>query len=302
MTSDATRSNAAWRQGAPVMMAAGAAILIWGATPMVTRIAVLAIDPMAVGILRTVLAALIAVPLALAFRLPLPHGRGEWTLLAISAVGGFIVFPILFSVGVRQTSASHAALIIAAAPLITGVIGGGVERRRPSVSWWLGAALALAGEVVLIAFRVGIGGGDASIAGDLMVLAANVGSASGYVAGAQLARRITTASTTFWGIGLGGLILLPVLPVTLGPWAWSGAGLGGWSAMAYLALGATILGYVCWYWALQRGGIVRIGTMQFLQPVIALALAVLVLGEELSVKLGMAALLIVAGVALAQRK
>ncbi|MGE5202783.1 MAG: EamA family transporter, partial [Acidobacteriota bacterium] len=68
-----------------------------------------------------------------------------------------------------------------------------------------------------------------------------------------------------------------------------------------LALGSTILGYVCWYWALQRGGIARIGATQFAQPVIALLLAVTVLGEPLTLPLALAALLVVAGVAIAQR-
>jgi len=158
------------------------------------------------------------------------------------------------------------------------------------------------GEVVLIALRAGDGGSEASIAGDLMVVLANVGSASGYVAGAKLARDITTWGTTFWGIVLGGLFLLPIMPTVLGPAAWHDAGLLGWSAIAYLALGATILAYVCWYWALQQGGIARIGTTQFLQPLVALVLAVLVLREQVTLQLAIAGLLIVAGVALAQRR
>jgi drug/metabolite transporter (DMT)-like permease len=140
------------------------------------------------------------------------------------------------------------------------------------------------------------------LGGDLLVLLACIAAAAGYVAGARLSRTITTWATTFWGIGLGGLILLPLAALRLGPQAWSGAGALGWSAVVYLAPGATITGYICWYWALQRGGIARIGATQFAQPVIALGFAVTVLREPLAVPLILAALLIVAGVALAQRR
>ena len=92
------------------------------------------------------------------------------------------------------------------------------------------------------------------------------------------------------------------MPTMLGPAAWAGAGAVGWGAIGYLALGSTILGYICWYWALQRGGIARVGATQFMQPVIALLLAVLVLGEPVTVPLVFAALLVVAGVTLAQRR
>ncbi|HUK10909.1 MAG TPA: DMT family transporter [Stellaceae bacterium] len=298
---DEVAAQAKSRWSGFVHAAAGSAILIWGATPLATRIAVLAIDPLAVGVLRTLLAALLVLPLALALRLRYPHNGRQWLLLTISAIGGFVIFPLLFGLGVRWTSTSHAALIVAAAPLFTAIIGAVVERRRLSPGWWLGAALAMAGEAVLIVFRAG-GSSEASVAGDLMVLLANLGSASGYVAGARLARDITTWGTTFWGIVVGALCLLPIVPFTLGPAAWHDAGLPAWGAVAYLALGATILGYVCWYWALRQGGIARIGTMQFLQPLVALVLAMLVLHEEVTPPLAFAGMLIVAGVAQAQRR
>ena len=288
-------------EAALIFGAAAIAMLLWGSTPLVTRVAVLEIEPTAVGMLRTVLASLLAVPLVLLLRLPRPRGGREWGLLLVSSLGGFVLFPLLFSMGVRETSASHAALILAVSPLITGVIAAVTERRMPKQAWWLGVALAFLGELALIAFRAGVPGGEASLLGDLLVLAACAASGTGYVAGARLAARISTWGATFWGIGLGGLILLPLVPLRLGSSAWAGAGLLGWGAIAYLALGSTILGYICWYWALQRGGIARIGATQFTQPVIALLLAVAVLGEPLTLPLALAALLVVAGVAIAQR-
>jgi drug/metabolite transporter (DMT)-like permease len=302
MASETTSERARASEAALVWCAAAAALLIWGATPMVTRVAVLAIEPTAVGILRTMLAAALALPLAAGLRLARPEGAGEWGQLLVSALGGFVLFPVLFGLGVRHTSASHAALVLAVSPLFTGLIAAAVERRAPSRTWWLGAGLAFTGEIALVASRAGVGEVDASLGGDLLVLVACIAAAAGYVAGARLSRRITAWATTFWGIGLGGAILLPLAVLRLGPEAWSGAGPLGWSAVVYLALGATITGYVCWYWALQRGGIARIGATQFAQPVIALGFAVAVLREPLTPPLAFAALLIVAGVALAQRR
>jgi drug/metabolite transporter (DMT)-like permease len=304
MTSETETAGekASTSEAALVWCAAAAALLIWGATPMVTRVAVLEIEPSAVGILRTLLAAALALPLAAALRLARPRGAREWGQLAVSALGGFVLFPVLFGLGVRYTSASHAALVLAVSPLFTGLIAGVVERRMPSPTWWVGASLAFAGEAALVSFRADIAASDASLGGDLLVLVACIAAAAGYVAGARLSRKITTWATTFWGIGLGGVILLPLAVLRLGPHAWSNASALGWSAVIYLALGATIAGYICWYWALQRGGIARIGATQFAQPVIALGFAVAVLREPLTPPLMLAALLIVAGVALAQRR
>jgi drug/metabolite transporter (DMT)-like permease len=53
-----------------------------------------------------------------------------------------------------------------------------------------------------------------------------------------------------------------------------------WVAIAYLAIGVTIVGYVLWYWSLGQGGIARIALLQFLQPVSGVILATILLGEH----------------------
>ncbi|MDF2765548.1 MAG: O-acetylserine/cysteine export protein, partial [Rhodospirillales bacterium] len=88
-----------------------AAVVLWGGSPIATRFAVLGIDPLAVGILRTLLAALLALPIALLLRLRLPQDGRGWTLMLAAALGSYVLFPILFSIGVRHTTASHAALV-----------------------------------------------------------------------------------------------------------------------------------------------------------------------------------------------
>jgi drug/metabolite transporter (DMT)-like permease len=75
----------------------------------------------------------------------------------------------------------------------------------------------------------------------------------------------------------------------------------GWLAVAYLALGSSILGYITWYWALARGGIARIAVLQFAQPVATLVLAALILDEPLRLPLALAGAGIILGIAIAQR-
>ena len=69
-----------------------------------------------------------------------------------------------------------------------------------------------------------------------------------------------------------------------------------------LAAGSTVLAFAAWYWALSRGGITRIGALQFLQPIVTLACAVALLSEPLTPRILVATLLILAGVALTQRR
>ena len=54
-----------------------------------------------------------------------------------------------------------------------------------------------------------------------------------------------------------------------------------------------------WYWALGRGGIARVGLIQFLQPVSGVILAALLLHEQISLTFVLASALVLFGVWLA---
>lgn len=294
------------------ILTALAVMVLWGGTPVVTKLAVREIDPVVVGIMRTVLGGLAALPLVLFLGIAPPRGR-LWLPLALSGFCGFIAFPLLFSVGQRMTSAMHGGLILAMLPILTGLYAAVVERRRPAGRWWIGCAIAFAGEVLLITGRApgGTGQPEASLLGDLLILVASLFASMGYVAGARLAQaQYASLGTTLWGISAASIVVGPILPFasTAGS---EGAWLLGllpaasplaWGAVAFIAWITSILGYVGWYWALAKGGIARIGTIQFLQPLSGLVLAFFLLGERPTVILAGATILILGGVVIAWRR
>ncbi len=251
--------------------------------------------------LRTIVAGVLAVPLLAQLRQPFPRAPTPRRLLAVSAAAGFVIFPVVYTVGQERTSGLHGVMILAALPIFTGTYASLVARRRPARAWIVGSAVALAGEVVLIGAR-GSGGGDATLVGDLIVLSAALVVSAGYVAGAMLPPRgVSSAAATYWGVGLGALVLSPL---ALGLFAADGApkaGPAAWGAVLFLAVVTSIVGYVGWYWALDRGGIQRIATLQFLQPLSGFLLAIVILGDRVTIASAIGGAAILAGVMIAQR-
>ncbi|MDC0166894.1 EamA family transporter, partial [Gammaproteobacteria bacterium] len=155
------------------------------------------------------------------------------------------------------------------------------DRKQPSAAWWIGCTIAMTGEVLLIFGQDFDSATGASISGDLLVLSSNVFASLGYVAGGRLERNGYPAmGTTFYGVSLYALVLLPLLFIVEPGTPMLEVPTGIWIAIAYLAIGVTIVGYVLWYWALGRGGIARIALLQFLQPVSGVILAAILLGED----------------------
>jgi drug/metabolite transporter (DMT)-like permease len=249
-----------------------------------------------------VLAGIVAVPLIAGSGLRPPSSRRSRLLLAVSAVAGFVFFPVVYTLGQERTSAMHGVGILAGLPVFTGLYAACVARRWPGRWWLVGCALALVGEAVIIAIRSSGSGGDASLVGDLLVLAAALVVSLGYVAGALLVPRgFSSAATTYWGVVLGAVVLAPL---GVGLFLVDGvphADASAWGAVVFLAVVTSIVGYVGWYWALAHGGITRIAPLQFLQPLSGLALAAIVLDERLTWPLAVGAAAVIGGVTIARR-
>lgn len=299
------RTDAAPAASYPVAAAAAAALTLalWSGTAIANKIAVGHMDAMTAGLLRSLFAGLIAAGIASAARFPLPKTRRQWVLLLVSGIFSFALWPGFLSLGIGRTTANHAALIMAMIPVFTGLIAAGVDRKIPSAAWWIGVAVALAGTVLLILWKNGAAsGGEATVAGDLIILAGVGICAAGYVAGGKLSAQIGTWSTTFWGLAAAVGFLLPAVILLAPRTDWSAVGLAGWGGIAYMTFCSSIIGYACWFWALGRGGIARIGALQFAQPVLTLVFAVIILGEAITLPLLAAGAIILVGVAIAQRQ
>jgi len=290
-----------------VILAALAAVILWGASPVAAKVAVGDLSALTVALLRTFLGGALAVPVALALRIPLPATQRLKIILLLSGFCGFVAFPIPFTIGLKLTSANHASMILAALPITTGAIAMLWDRRRPTRIWILGGLIALVGEAVLIGGRQSAGSvNQASLAGDALVLLSNFAASLGYVAGGRLQQAgYPSTGTTFWGAA--GMAVL-LAPAVIALWLFgdlapelAAASTRSWIAIFYLAIVSTILGYVLWYWALGKGGIARVGLIQFLQPVSGVILAALLLGEQISLSFLAASALVLFGVWLAIR-
>ncbi|WNJ98975.1 DMT family transporter [Thalassospiraceae bacterium LMO-JJ14] len=275
------------------------AVLSWGITPALTAFQVSEIPALQAGLMRSVLAVPAAVAFIFFLRLRLPADKATWSWLLLAGFAAFCGFPILFTLGVSRTATSHAALILACMPVVSGAMAAMLDRRMPRRGWFAGATLAMAGETILITSRDSTG--VATLGGDLLCIAAAVISGSGYVAGSRATAKIGTWSTTFWGVAIAGLAQVPLLIWLSHDFAWGGLTYVGWGSTLYLVMFATVLAYAAWYWALNHGSVVRIAPVQFAQPVVSLVFAVLLLSEAITLPIVFSTALILGGIVLASR-
>ncbi|MGR3767040.1 DMT family transporter [Pseudooceanicola nanhaiensis] len=282
------RTTAGWGSGL-------LGVIIFSGSLPATRVAVGGFTPLFLTSTRAVIAAVLATLLLLLLRQRRP-AIGDVLPLVIVAAGVVVGFPLLTALALQHVTAAHSIVFIGLLPLMTAIFAvlRGGERPRPA--FWL---FSVAGAAVVAGFALAQDGA-ASLAGDLLMIAAIVLCGLGYAEGAALSRRLGGWQVISWAL----VFALPVMAAIAAvswPASFADVAAPAWAGLAYVSVFSMLVGFVFWYRGLALGGVAGVGQLQLLQPFFGLALAGLLLGEPVAWTMIGASVLVVACVAGARR-
>jgi len=252
-------------------------VLIFSLTLPVTRVAVASLDPLIVGLGRSLVAGCLAVPILYLTK----QRRPTWSQvksLSLVVIGVVIGFPLLMSWAMKRVPSSHGAVVLGLLPLATAMAGVLRTHERPSPAFWIASTT---GSLSVVIYSLVTGGGGFHPA-DLALLASVVMAAMGYAEGARLTRQMGGG----WQVICWALVLAaPFLVVPVG-FAIQHHGLDAppmaWLAFAYVSLFSAFIGFFAWYRGLSTGGVARVGQIQLLQPFLTMGFAAVFMGETLT--------------------
>ncbi|MEV8518955.1 DMT family transporter [Dyella marensis] len=251
-------------------------VAIFAGSLPATRAAVADFDPTFLTCARATIAALLALAFLLLLRQPRPKAA-DVPSLALTALGVVIGFPLLTALALRHVTSAHSIIFVGLLPLCTAVFAvlRGGERPRPA--FWLFSAL---GSAFVVGYAL-MGGVEASLQGDLLMLSAIVVCGLGYAEGARLSRTLGGWQVISWALVLSLPVMLLVTVLTM-PASLSHARMPAWIGLGYVSLFSMLIGFVFWYRGLAQGGIAAVGQLQLFQPFMGLGLAALLLHEKVS--------------------
>jgi drug/metabolite transporter (DMT)-like permease len=288
-------SSAAWSRERLGLLLGFVGMAIFGGTLPATRIAVSAIDPIALTAARTAIAGLCSLALLIVLRRP-PPPRRLWFSLAVAMLCISVMFPLLMALAVQTVDASHGGVVLGILPIATAFVAVLITHERPKPLFWIAS---IVGAALVIAFALRQGGGTLS-AGDLLLLAAVAVSAIGYAFSGRLTADMPGWEVISWVLVMALPISLPAAVFTL-PADLGDIPLKPWLALLYVALFSQWIGFFAWNAGLAIGGIARVSQVQLLQPFITFALAALFNGETITPQIVLFASAVVATVAISTR-
>ena len=96
-------------------------VAIFGGTLPATRLAVSAIDPIALTAMRAAIAGLCSLVLLVVLRRPIPP-RALWPQLVIAMLCVSVFFPLLMAFGMQTVDASHGGVVLGVLPIATALV------------------------------------------------------------------------------------------------------------------------------------------------------------------------------------
>jgi drug/metabolite transporter (DMT)-like permease len=276
--------------------------LIWSAHSIVGRLAVGQIGPMTLTCLRWAVA---LIPILIAARPSLrqdwPALRARWVYLAVMGAAGYTVFVALFYVAAHRTTALNLSIIQGAIPALV-LIGA-----RIFLGVRFTALQALGALVTMLGVGVIAAQGDprrlATLAfnsGDVMMVVAAVLYA-GYTIGLRQRPHVSGVSMLAAMAVAAFITSLPLVvwEIMSGGFVWPTW--GGLLALAFVALGPAFVAQLTYMRGVELIGPGRAGVFVNLVPVFGAIMAVVILGEPFALYHVLALLLVVGGIAIAQR-
>jgi drug/metabolite transporter (DMT)-like permease len=271
--------------------------LIWGINFSVTKLAIGQMPALPFTAIRFTLASLLLWLIVRRLEGPATLAPDVTRRLVILGIVGNTLYQLAFVLGLAYTTATNSSLIVATVPTVVAVLAGllGLERITPRM--WTGIALGTIGVVLVIAAS-GVEFSAVTLRGDLLTVL-GVFCWAGYTLGLrrlppELSPLRVTAVTTV--AGTPGLVLAG-LPGLAGM-EWRAIPGTAWAALGYATVFSLVVAYILWNRSVQSVGVTRTAIYMCLTPLIAVAAAWLMLGEQAQPLQGVGAILIVVGVLL----
>jgi drug/metabolite transporter (DMT)-like permease len=272
----------------------------WGGNQVAIKVANQGISPMLQAGLRSAIACVIVLAWAFMRRIPLFERDGSlWSGIAAGLLFG-AEFMLLY-VGLEYTTASRGILFLYLAPFAVAV-GAHFFVPGDRLTWTKVAGLLAALMGLAVAMGEGLlAPGRPTLLGDLLSIAAAVlWGATTIVVRASALRFVSTEKTLIYQLAVSAAAL-PVASWLMGEAGVTDLSLWVLVGFGYTVLVVAVLSYLAWFWLVRTYPPTRLASFTFLSPVFGVLAGRAVLGEEPTLSLGVALVLIAIGIWLVNR-
>ncbi len=266
--------------------------LLFSVTATVQQLAPPAHPPVVITEVRLLLGSLTILAWCLfTHRLPSNWSVVPWKPM-LTAVASVLLYQLLFFYSVAEVGVAVGSVVaIATTPLWAAAVAFLLFRKKPSKFWVFATVLAIAG-----VFLINFGGGLQAQSVDwklLLPVAAGLCYGVEIIAVGKVVEKLNPETTMLLEMGLVAVLLLPVTFFFPTKWIFTTGGI-----LVSLGLGVVTAGiaYPCFTYGIKYTSPVVASTLALTEPLMAAALGIFFLHENLSISMGLGMLSLMASV------
>jgi drug/metabolite transporter (DMT)-like permease len=220
----------------------------------------------------------------------------------LCAITGVAVNQLLFIKGVSLTTSIHASILSLVSPIFITAAAGWLLKEKFTLLKGIGLALGIGGAATIVMGRQhGAQNAENMLLGDILVIINAISYSLYFVIVKPLMTRYHPIHVVRWVFTFGAFMIIPFGWNDFLHTNFSAFTSSAWLALSLVVFGTTFMAYLLNVFGIKYLGAAITGMYIYTQPIFASILGLLLLGEEFSLRLGIATLLIGVGVILSTR-
>lgn len=276
--------------------------VIWGVNFLVAKLTLQEFPLMSLAFLRFAIAFLLLLPFLFLQKNSLKVSPKDLPWLFLVGVLMVTLNIAFFYTGLERTDITSASVLTMAIPVFSVIFGWIVLREKIYLFNLMGILFGLAGSVVVIGLPsvlLGVQQMPAqAIIGNILILFASLVWVVGAIISKRTLQKYSTLTITAFMFLTGALTFL--IPASIEyfqhpEWP-SRVTYFGFFGLAYISIASSISAYFLFEWGLKKLGVVKADLFQYLEPLIAATLGILILQEPLQASFIIGGALILGGV------
>jgi drug/metabolite transporter (DMT)-like permease len=274
-------------------------VIFWGVSYIAIKVVLRELEPVEMISFRFLLAAPFLYLIAKLKKLQV-WPVADFKKLILAAFMIFLHFWVM-AVGMKETTASNTAWILTTAPIFIAILSWLYLKEPFRGFQWLGLFIACAGVLFLVY------NGDLSrfrwinSRGDVIVLGSCVTWAIYTVGTRNITKKVNPLVATFWMTSIAGLVFIPYTFFTSGIERFANLHTNTYISLIYLGVFCLALAFWLWSEGLARQTAAEVGVYLYIEPLITVVAAWALIGERITIWLAIGAILISAGVYIAEK-
>ena len=280
------------------------AVIIFAGTFPATKLALEIYSPLHITCLRASCGSLFAITFLICFSILNKKRKSDWKNIfyfslnrsevsELFLIGLLLVFgfPGAVAFALTEVSSSYSAVFLSMLPLCLSISAVMIAKERPPILFWICSfitALLVAifmSKTYLVKDILSVGNTKNFLLGNFWLLIACIFASIGYTKSASFKKQMSGFRVISWGLCLTApisFVLVWILwPTNLTLIDATYHRNSFWGVL-YLGIFSMFIGNCLWSIALSKGGIAKIGQLQFLQPFITLVISFQIIGENIT--------------------